>query len=200
MPNRYKAADRACAKLEKQIAAEFQNLRLRFPFDHLNIASFRRYVKNMYDRMEKRNYDAYVLIALAVYEDMSIAEAKRLVDRILGAYDPVPGYVYTREIPRNRDRAAEGMIAAADRASLRESAARAQRLWVAQTKQFADEVTDAAMLESYIDAGVKRVRWVSVEDEVRCGKCRSLDGKEFPIDEIPPKQHPHCRCYVVPVE
>ncbi len=200
MPNRYKAADRACVKLERQIAAEFQNLRLRFPFDHLNVASLRRYAKTMYERMEKRNFDAYVLIAMAVYDDMSRDEAERLVSRVLSAYDPVTGYVYTREIPRKRDRAAEGMVAAADRASLREASARAQRLWVAQTKQFADEVTDEAMLESYRDAGVTRVRWVSVEDKARCGKCRDLDGKEFPIDEIPPKQHPHCRCYVVPVE
>lgn len=200
MPTRYKAADRACAKLERQIAAEFQNLRLRFPLDHLNVAGLRKYTKTMYDRMEKRNFDAYVLIAMTVYADMNVAEAERLVERVLSDYDPVTGYVYTREIPRKRDRAAEGMIAAADRASLREAAARAQRLWVAQTKQFADEVTDEAMLESYRDAGVTRVRWVSVEDEVRCGKCLMLDGKEFPIDEIPPKQHPHCRCYVVPVE
>lgn len=199
MPQRYEAADRACAKLERQIAAEFQNLRLRFPFDHLNVATLRRSVKAMYDRMEKRNFEAYVLIALAVYADMSRAEAERLVRRVLSAYDPVTGYVYTREIPRKRDRAAEGMLSAADRASLREAAARAQRLWVAQTKQFADEVTDAAMLASYRDAGVTRVRWVTVEDEARCEHCARLHGRIFKLNDIPAKPHPHCRCYVVPV-
>ena len=96
MPTRYKAADRACAKLERQIAAEFQNLRLRFPLDHLNVAGLRKYTKTMYDRMEKRNFDAYVLIAMTVYADMNVAEAERLVTLLMGdKVEPRRDYIAT---------------------------------------------------------------------------------------------------------
>lgn len=200
MPTRYKAADRRAGKLERQHAAEFQNLRLRFPLDHLNMTSLKRYAKTMFERMEKRNFDVYVAIAMEVYDELTQAEAEKLVKRVLSAYDPVTGYVYTREVSRKRERTVEGMAAARDRAALRESIARSQRLWAAQSKQFADEVVDAAMIESYRDAGIERVRWVTIPDERRCKYCRALDGKEFPIDEIPPKPHPKCRCYVLPVE
>ena len=60
---------------------------------------------------------------------------------------------------------------------------------------------DALMsIEINRDAGVKKVRWVSVEDARRCKACADLDGKIFSINDIPSKQHRNCRCYVVPVE
>ncbi len=200
MPTRYEAADRRTGKLIRQHAAEFQNLRLRFPLDHLNVTALKRYAKTMFSRMERRNLDAYIAIAMEIYDSLTKAEAERLVKRVLSAYDPVSGYVYTREASRKRERTVEGMISARDRASLRESIARSQRLWVAQTKQFADEVVDTAMIESYRDAGIRRMRWITVPDERRCGKCLALDRREFPINDIPAKPHPHCRCYVEPVE
>ena len=200
MPTRYEAADRRTGKLIRQNRAEFHNLRLRFPFDYLNVAGVKREVKAMYGRMEKRNRAVYIDIAMAVYADLSESEAAALVDGVLSAYDPVTGYVYTREISRKRDRTAEGMLAAASRSALSASVERSRRLWETQSLQFADEVVDAAMLRKFRDAGVTRVKWISVEDESRCGRCADLHGRIFKIDEIPAKQHLHCRCYVVPVE
>ena len=46
----------------------------------------------------------------------------------------------------------------------------------------------------YNQIGVKRIVWVTAGDERTCPQCGPLDGKEFPIDEIPPFPHPQCRC------
>ena len=199
MPNRYDAADRRTGKLIRQHEAEFQNLRLRFPLDHLNVVLLKRYAKAMYKRMDKRNRETYLAIAMAAYAGMSQAAAEKLVDRVLSAYDPVTGYVYDREVGRKRDRLVESMAAAQSRSALREANGRANRLWMAQVKQFADEIVDGAVLDSYRDAGVHRVRWVTIPDEQRCAHCAKLNDREFSIDSIPAKPHPKCRCYVVPV-
>lgn len=46
----------------------------------------------------------------------------------------------------------------------------------------------------YNQIGVKRVVWVTAGDERTCPECGPLDGKEFPIDQIPSMPHPQCRC------
>lgn len=48
---------------------------------------------------------------------------------------------------------------------------------------------------------VKRVRWLTAEDERVCDTCGPLHGRIFPIDEIPfggAPAHPRCRCFIVP--
>ena len=47
---------------------------------------------------------------------------------------------------------------------------------------------------------VKKVRWVSTLDGRTSAVCRSLDGREFPIDKgIRPPAHPNCRSTIVAV-
>ena len=46
----------------------------------------------------------------------------------------------------------------------------------------------------YDQIGVKRLVWVTAGDERTCPQCGPLDGKEFPIDQIPSMIHPNCRC------
>ncbi|MBQ2768088.1 MAG: hypothetical protein IJF49_08455 [Clostridia bacterium] len=200
MPTRYKAADKRTGVAVRRASAEFQNLRLRFRPDHLNVVLLKKYTKAMYARLEKADREMMIAIAMATYDDLDREGAAEVVDGVLSAYDPVTGYVYHREVIRKRDRLVESMAAAQDRAAMQEAISRAQRLWVAQMKQFADEVVDAAMIKSYRDAGIGRVRWVTVPDAKRCTRCAELDGEEFSIDDIPSKPHRHCRCYVVPVE
>ena len=46
----------------------------------------------------------------------------------------------------------------------------------------------------YNQVGVRKIVWVTAGDERTCPKCGPLDGKEFPIDKIPPFPHPQCLC------
>ena len=76
----------------------------------------------------------------------------------------------------------------------------AKRLLIAVNKQFADDATFDAVVKAYEDDGVKRVRWVTAEDDRRCKECKSRHGKIYDIDKIPSKPHVHCRCYVERVD
>jgi len=51
----------------------------------------------------------------------------------------------------------------------------------------------------YRQAGVKKVKWLTAQDERTCPVCRPLDGRVFGIDEVEgPPAHPGCRCSVLP--
>lgn len=63
------------------------------------------------------------------------------------------------------------------------------------TKWFAIEVSDAATLEAYEDAGVKYIVWNTMMDGRECGTCEDRNGKVYPIHAIPPKPHPGCRSW-----
>ncbi|KKK81516.1 hypothetical protein LCGC14_2812680, partial [marine sediment metagenome] len=54
---------------------------------------------------------------------------------------------------------------------------------------------------AYASAGVKRVEWRTVMDDLVDEDCRALNGKKWPIGkekEVPPL-HPRCRCWLAPV-
>jgi len=48
----------------------------------------------------------------------------------------------------------------------------------------------------YNQIGVRRIVWVTSGDERTCPECGPLDGKEFPIDQMPSFPHPQCRCSI----
>ncbi|WP_290597036.1 MULTISPECIES: minor capsid protein [unclassified Archaeoglobus] len=58
-----------------------------------------------------------------------------------------------------------------------------------------------ATLERYKEAGVKRYKWLSTDDEATCDKCRELHEKSFKIGDknapLPPL-HLMCRCTIIP--
>ena len=39
--------------------------------------------------------------------------------------------------------------------------------------------------------------WISEKGEHTCDECKSLNGKIFFGDKIPPRPHPNCKCEVV---
>ena len=53
----------------------------------------------------------------------------------------------------------------------------------------------------YETHGVKRVIWLTADDERVCPICGPLHKRMFPIDQIPfgaPPAHPQCRCFIAP--
>ena len=87
------------------------------------------------------------------------------------------------------------MVASENKAAEVDSAL---RYWSAMTTQYAIITTDAATKRAYMDSGVSDVMWVSVKDDKRCKVCKSRDGKIYPIEDVPPKPHIGCRCYLIP--
>ena len=125
-----------------------------------------------------------------------VSEAK--VRKMFTRYDPVTKYVYEHEIDRKQARAAEAIIASTTAADRAKEINRALRLASGMMAQAAISATDATMLDTYREAGVEQVQWVTVDDERRCEVCRKRHGMVFDIDKVPPKPHPNCRCYLIP--
>jgi len=54
--------------------------------------------------------------------------------------------------------------------------------------------------DRYVRGGVEYVKWLACGDDRTCDRCADLDGKIFPIDEVPEAPlHPGCRCTYTPV-
>jgi SPP1 gp7 family putative phage head morphogenesis protein len=56
------------------------------------------------------------------------------------------------------------------------------------------------LMKFYQQVGVKKLEWMTMDDERMCPVCRALDGKLFDIDHFPSQPaHGNCRCCALPV-
>lgn len=158
-------------------------------------------VKALYADLKKDNERIFLELAEEQYAATEPhgkePPSKAWLLALLLAYNPVMKYVYDNEVMRKRDRTTEAIIAST--AKVKEFR-RGLSYWSQMTGWYADVVTDEATLRAYKDAGIKRVRWNTQRDDKECEVCRERDGKEYPINSIPPKPHPGCRCFFTPVE
>jgi SPP1 gp7 family putative phage head morphogenesis protein len=181
------------AYLAKQYAKLFKQVT---SFDELNVIDISHKIFDEAVVLTEREVARLVKL---VYDskreggEISSEDALSLVFTLMLAYNPVTKYVYRNEMERKRSRFAEGVIASDNP---NEEVALAQRLMIATNKQFAEDATFEAAVLAYKDDGVEKVRWVTAVDDRRCKECKSRHGKIYPIDNIPPKPHRYCRCYI----
>ena len=193
----YQKTDQVIAYLAKQYAKLFRRLT---SFDELNVINVSH---EIFDEAVILTEQEVTRLVKTVYDskreggEISSTDALSLVLTLMLAYNPVTKYVYRNEMDRKRSRFAEGVIAS-DRPH--EEVALAKRLMIATNKQFAEDATFEAVVQAYRDDGVEKVRWVTSEDDRRCKECKSRHGKVFPINNIPPKPHRYCRCYIERVD
>jgi hypothetical protein len=198
MQNPYLKTDKTIAYLSKQYVKLFRRVT---SFDELNVIPVSH---EIYDealqiteqeatRLVKTVYDSYS----EAEEELPSSEAHAAVIAMFAAYNPVTKYVYENELDRKRSRFAEGVISSD---TPREEVELAKRLLIGMNKQFLDDATFDTVVKAFADAGVERVRWVTAVDDRRCKECKSRHHKVYSINNIPPKPHLHCRCYVEKVE
>lgn len=165
--------------------------------DELNVI---QETKTLYHDLEEANEEAFLEVARARYKDITGKPPGRKISAawllaFLAAYNPVTEFVYKHEVDRKRARLAEAVIASSNKL---EAIRRAMMLWIRQTQQFGIMVEDHAVITAYKDMGVKRVRWITQVDERRCPDCKARHRKVYSINNIPPKPHWGCRCYLIP--
>ena len=190
--NPYQTADKVIAYLIKRYQRLFRQARTT-SLDELNVIAVSH---DIYDTALNETKQEMARLSRVVYErygDREDFDGTAFVLALMLAYDPVTKYVYENEVDRKRARFVEGVLGSP---SPLEEIKLAERLWVSMNKVFADEVTFQTMLQAYRDQGVKKVRWVTSEDERRCPTCGSMHGKIYSIDKVPPKPHRNCRCWV----
>ena len=187
----------------------FDSLKL-MKFDELNVL---RSVKSVYERSVALAKKRYRMIAWNAYVEgyilatnctRKVAEKKAdesitedFIIEMLDDYDPVTLYQFEPEAERKAQRLAEALLASEMKSS---EVDKALRLWSLQTSQYADESVVAGTLEAFKDAGVKKVRWIAVQDSRTCTICKKRDGNVYLITKVPPRAHWRCRCLLEIVE
>ena len=203
----YEKADAAIREMNRRNLRSFGRLKL-LKFDELNILTA---VTKVYDDSVKLAKKRYLQIALDAYIAAQVlsgrsrqkaeAEAEDTITEdwvldMLEDYDEITLYQFLPEADRKKQRLVEALIASHKRNA---EVDKALRYWTLQVSQYAIKTVDDSTLEAYKNAGVKYVKWNTEEDEKVCEVCRPLDGKVFPIDKAPSKQHYSCRCWLSPV-
>ena len=220
----YAHSDKLFAKLEKRIQSVFERSRLTLGFDEINASTARSEASRIYTILKKLNRKCFEDIMEYVYYRAyleAMEENKqdnrqdnnqdkrpgklgsKWLDRFLKEYNPVTKYVYEHEVERKEARFFEAVVAdkeADDRRALEQDYKTARNLWKKQAKQYFVDVEDASAKQAYKDAGVKRVMWITEEDDRVCGICAARHGLIFPIDRVPDKPHYGCRCTLKPVK
>lgn len=204
-PYQYKLSDRAITLLNKRAVRRFSETKSKLSllrFDELNVI---RLVKALYEQLEADNQEVFLDLARMVYErTMKELDEKQFWEEVtelwlldfLSKDSHVTKYIYAHEVTRKREyvieavNAVPGKYAEMDKGLVR---------WSRFTGWYADLVADEAAMKAFHDAGIKRVKWNTEDDDRVCEHCRPLDGKVFDIDNAPPKQHPGCRCYYTAV-
>ena len=110
--------------------------------------------------------------------------------------DPVTMYKFVPEWERKKARLIEALPVAQKPAQEIDKALKAVTRQIGWASV---DIVDAAVLMAFRDAGVEEVMWNSEHDERVCEDCEDLDGQIFPIELVPDKPHPNCRCWLTPV-
>lgn len=204
----YDAADKAIREMNRANLKAFGRLKLA-KWDELSMI---RAVSDTYEAsvaLAKRKYreiatEAYAAALIETGLTARVAQGMAhdeittdwLLDMLEEA-DPVALYVFLDEAERKKQRLIEALSVAHNRNA---EIDKALRYWAVQVGQYADNTVYRARLESFKAIGIKRVRWITQQDDRVCGDCDELNGEVFDIDKVPPPQHIHCRCYLVPAE
>lgn len=195
----FELSDKAIALLKEKIVVRFSKAKSKlgtFDFDEINI---RHLCDDLFEELEKDNEKMFLSLAQNAYK--SFGEGQKpptkswLKKSILDRPDPVTFYVYMFEVDRKKERLIESLLANQKRTAAFDTSI---KHWFNMTRQYCDIVEKEAVKKSYKDSGVKKVVWVTAEDEKVCEECEALDGKVFSIDAVPENPHWGCRCFLLP--
>lgn len=198
----YQEMDQQLKTLKRKTKSLFLRYKTKMGFDELNTIKMS---KELYSKLDSLNKETYLEIAKQTYEEQKNSHPLIKKERkftmewlmpLLLAYDAITKYVYENEVDRKRSRFLEAYLST-DKKNL--EVQKAFKYWWQQTEQYAIEVTDQAVITSYTDRGIKKVKWNTQKDERVCQVCRDRNGKIYDIDKIPPKPHYGCRCWFSPV-
>lgn len=195
----YEYTDKILDYLNKRFIRSFKGLKSILNFDEIN--RIKKDVDECYTKCYSETRSRYLDIARHYYKAVTKKDDEDVIDymwidKFLRSYDPITMYVFVNEADRKRARAFEAIIATKSTKDVD----RALRLWAAQVKQWADNVTDKATIEGFKKIGVKYVKWNTEKDDRRCKICYDREGKIYPIDKVPDKPHINCRCWLTAVK
>ena len=188
---------------------EFTHNRLAL-FDEMSIVRTKKYVHKLYKNVRKIIKKEFLalanLISAEIYDEAQAlgfdGDVRDLdgawIEEFFEEYNPITKYVFNNEIERKESRLFEALVSS--RSEQHQSYKTAENLLLRQVKQYGIDLEDSIAMIVYKAVGVKKVMWVTEKDHKTCGVCGELNGEIFNLEEAPPKLHPNCRCYYVPVK
>nr|DAQ40482.1 MAG TPA: putative head morphogenesis protein [Caudoviricetes sp.] len=194
--NPYRLADKAIDLLNSRAVKRFEDAKdeaAQKGFDELSVLEVTR---TLYQNLARDNQEIFLELAQERYQEAEPhGEEPPDLAWLLAGYSAVTKVIYDNDVDRKRQYTAEGINSSTAKVT---EFRRGLHYWADLTATYGDIVTDESTLKAYRDAGVKKVRWVTVGDGKVCEICRERNGKVYSINSIPPK-HRRCRCVFEPV-
>lgn len=198
----YEYTDKGIETINRRIQHEFSVMRRTVAqFDEIWL--LQDAVNDCYGTILREVKKIYLDIANRAYRDATGRDglfSYLWLEQWLLGYDPVTKYVFTHEFDRKRARTFEAVVATQKKGDLQKELKQAMYNLSVQTKQYADEITDTATLQGYIDSGIDYVRWITEQDGHVCAECKKRHFKVYPVKAVPIKPHIRCRCWVIPAD
>lgn len=194
----YEFADKAIEYLNGRLLELFSNFKASLVLiDEINLLQS---VKSLFKEIDDLVKEMMYNIAVYAYENADGDDISHITDTFLSQtvfeeYDPVLKYVYENELERKCSRLFESLVATGYEAAEVDTALRYLSVMISQ---YAITVTDVATLQAYKDNDVTEVEWVCVGDGHECKVCHERNGTVYLIEDVPPKPHIGCRCYIIP--
>ena len=176
----------------------------------MNVAAVKKQVHKLYKNAYKIILNEFAAVLNLIYTDV-YTEALEMgfdgdvrdldegfIEDFFEEYNPVTKYVFSNEIKRKESRLFEALVASS--AEKIQSYKTAENLLKRQVKQYSIDLEDQVAKATYKAMGVEKVVWNAEIDHKTCGVCSEMDGQVFNLNELPPKQHYHCRCWITPVK
>ena len=197
------------AKITTKIRQEFRHNRLAL-FDEVNVTGVKKHVHKLYKDVYKIIKKEFLAMLNPLYQEI-YDEALALgfdgdledldegwIEDFFDEYNPVTKYVFSNEMDRKESRLFESLVASSTEKT--QSYKTAENLLIRQIRQYAIDLEDAITKLVYRAVGVKKVMWNAEHDHKTCGVCDEMDGQIFNLNDVPPKQHYQCRCWITPVK
>lgn len=192
----YDYSDKLIIQMKKRIVDSFANCKLRIRSVFFSSSKAIAYSKRLYDGLWKDCKRTMLRIGKHYWSECD----DEWLYLFLTDYDPVWKVVYENEQDRKRARFVEGVLASDKVPEKGEVIDRSMRDWARMISNMGIEVVDRAMIDRFKAEGVKRVMWITTPDERVCEECLAMDRQIYPIDKVPDKPHPNCRCRLLPVK
>lgn len=216
--NVYEKADKRIADFLAWIAFSFNSFRARLNRRSDTLAVFDE-LNTLYQQINTYSREMFLAILQDAYDGEAKQRRRRFTEDFLIVILDDPNdfttVTYSKELERKSERLSEQLTAAIHRSAISEDRTNENGVKIPleiEIKRIFDkeygslallfdsymiETVDTGRVYAFEDDGVRRVRWVTILDGKECDYCRSLNGHVFPINRIPTKPHPRCRCFTV---
>ena len=195
----YEYIDENVERLKKQTQTAFNNFRLSLlKFDELNVMQVKTKTESLFTKLKRQSDRFYTGLLNHLAESMGFEEDKYDLDELLETYSGTLLYSFSTEMERKRERLFETMVAIDDMSDpeILSQQKKNIRNWNTQVEEFGVDIERNIFLSELRDSGIRKVQWMTAEDERVCTDCSDLNGIVFDIDNVPRRPHIGCRCWL----